>query len=201
MDKLKVVIVFLLCIIGLGFGNMTKKISDRLFNNIDYFGASKIVPSNILDGNIIFIARSSSSWIFSPTDFNYSYFLNQCRLNRSTDTIFNCSFIEINNIKQLTADKRTLLDASIYWSNQDILIFLKKYYDLKNLLGLKSINPNEVLHNFAAKKKVSYFLVDNISLSNFSDYELVSVFYPGAERTNKLYSYSLIDTINLIKCK
>jgi hypothetical protein len=201
MDKLKVIIVFLLCIIGLGFSNMTKKLLNRLVDNVNYFQCKTIPPIKLVDGNIIFFAKSSSSWFCSPMDFNFSYFKNQSRINNSHDTLFNCSLIEESNVKLVTSDDRTILDASLLWSGEGFVKFLREHYGLTKITDLQKINRNTALLNYAYLKRVQYFLVDNDNLNSFKNYKLIRVYPPRHNRENSRFSYALIDTINLIQLK
>ncbi|MEQ1799271.1 MAG: hypothetical protein ABL872_15060, partial [Lacibacter sp.] len=94
-----VVTVSITAIAAAGYAH---RIVNRIEDNLKMISQHKTdTAGSLVKGNILFLANSSSTWIFPATDFNCYFFVKQNRINRNTDTVFNVSLIAENNIQQI----------------------------------------------------------------------------------------------------
>jgi hypothetical protein len=158
------------------------------------------VQQPLVNGNIVFIGNSVSTWIFPPTDFNCYFFVKQNKINRPADTVFNMSLIAEHNIKQINADARSKFDSHIYWENEDFTQFLKVHYKLTSFEQLTAVNANRAIREYIALKHADYVLTDEPNRKLFPEATVVKEYNAGLKH-DSCFSYTLFNTIYLLKIR
>ncbi|MBS4065359.1 MAG: hypothetical protein KGZ74_12405 [Chitinophagaceae bacterium] len=179
------------------FNRVKKRMGDNAAMITKHHAAKQ---ETLVNGNVLFIGNSVSTWIFPPTDFNCYFFVKQNKINRATDTVFNMSLIAEHNIRQINTDARSKFDSYVYWQNEDFTRFLRMKYQLSSFDDLASINAAQAINDYAAAKHAAYVLTDEPNMKFFPGAEMVKQFNAG-QKNDSCFSYTLFNSIYLLKIR
>lgn len=200
--KQLIFILLLCCIAFVSFIEAPKyfaRIKKRMLDNTAMLTMHKNVRSEVIvNGNVLFIGNSVSTWIFPPTDFNCYFFVKQNKINRANDTVFNMSLIAPKNIEQVNTDARSRFDSFVYWENEDFTRFLVSRYKLSSFEQLKTINTAQAINDYITAKQAQYVLTDEANMKFFPNATVVKEFDAGYKK-DSCFSYTLFSTIYLLK--